>query len=79
MKYFFIFIDGAGDPALTPVTWISKWVDYSDWYGLGYRLSGGCGMGILFNDETRLLMHEDKKYVATIFLMFSLMDLKLKR
>lgn len=61
------------------MTWISKWVDYSDRYGLGYQLSGGCGMGVLFNDETRLLMHEDKKYVAKIFLMFFLVDMKLKR
>ena len=26
-------------------------------------------MGVLFNDETRLLMHEDKKYVRKFFFL----------
>lgn len=26
-------------PECTPVFWISKWVDYSDKYGIGYQLS----------------------------------------
>ena len=25
-------------PASTPIYWISKWVDYSDKYGIGYQL-----------------------------------------
>ena len=54
-------LDEAEDPALTPVSWVSKWVDYSDKYGLGYQLSDG-SVGVLFNDATRLLMHEDEKY-----------------
>lgn len=33
-------------------------------------------MGVLFNDETRLLMHEDKKYVRKFFF---LMENKLKQ
>lgn len=32
---FFIFPEEAEDPACIPIFWISKWVDYSDKYGLG--------------------------------------------
>lgn len=39
--YFFV-IQGAEDvceaPEAMPVFWISKWVDYSDKYGIGYQL-----------------------------------------
>jgi len=55
----------AEDPALTPVTWISKWVDYSDKYGIGYNLSDG-SVGVLFNDATRLLMNENEKNMQYI-------------
>ena len=51
-------LDEAEDPASTPVFWISKWVDYSDKYGLGYQLNNG-SVGVLFNDTTRMLMNED--------------------
>ena len=54
------FSGEAEDPALTPVTWISKWVDYSDKYGIGYNLSDG-SVGVLYNDATRLLMNENEK------------------
>jgi hypothetical protein len=30
--------DDAEDPACIPIYWVSKWVDYSDKYGLGYQL-----------------------------------------
>ncbi|XP_047124444.1 serine/threonine-protein kinase PLK1 [Hydra vulgaris] len=60
-----INMDEAEDPALTPVSWVSKWVDYSDKYGLGYQLSDG-SVGVLFNDATRLLMHEDEKSLQYI-------------
>lgn len=35
--------------------WISKWVDYSDKYGLGYQLCDE-SVGVLFNDSTRLIL-----------------------
>lgn len=60
-----INLSEAEDPALTPVTWISKWVDYSDKYGLGYTLSDG-SVGVLFNDATRLLMNENEKNMQYI-------------
>jgi len=50
-----IRIDDAEDPACVPMLWISKWVDYSDKYGLGYQLCDE-SVGVLFNDSTRLIL-----------------------
>ncbi|CAH1402471.1 unnamed protein product [Nezara viridula] len=43
------------DPAAQPFVWISKWVDYSDKYGFGYQLCDD-GVGVMFNDSTRLVL-----------------------
>ncbi|XP_053550836.1 serine/threonine-protein kinase PLK1 [Bombina bombina] len=48
----------AEDPACNPIFWVSKWVDYSDKYGLGYQLCDN-SVGVLFNDSTRLIMYTD--------------------
>ena len=53
------FSDEAEDPASMPVFWVSKWVDYSDKYGLGYQLGDG-SVGVLFNDSTRMLLGADE-------------------
>nr|KAG5702903.1 hypothetical protein BaRGS_034676 [Batillaria attramentaria] len=45
----------AEDPAGIPIYWVSKWVDYSDKYGLGYQLCDN-SVGVLFNDSTRLIL-----------------------
>lgn len=38
---YFLPAEEAEDPACIPIFWVSKWVDYSDKYGLGkYH---GCG------------------------------------
>ena len=37
---------------------ISKWVDYSSKYGIGYKLSDGC-YGVLFNDSTKMLLNSN--------------------
>jgi polo-like kinase 1 len=47
--------DENSDPASNPVFWVSKWVDYSDKYGFGYQLCDE-GMGVMFNDTTKLIM-----------------------
>ncbi|XP_046552418.1 serine/threonine-protein kinase PLK1-like [Haliotis rubra] len=47
--------DDAIDPACVPIYWVSKWVDYSDKYGLGYQLCDN-SVGVLFNDSTRLIL-----------------------
>ncbi|XP_042336604.1 serine/threonine-protein kinase PLK1 [Sceloporus undulatus] len=50
--------EDAEDPACIPIFWVSKWVDYSDKYGLGYQLCDN-SVGVLFNDSTRLIMYND--------------------
>lgn len=40
------------------VVWVTKWVDYSNKYGLGYQLSNG-SVGVLFNDNTRIIADAD--------------------
>lgn len=37
---------------------ISKWVDYSSKYGVGYKLSNGC-YGVLYNDSTKMLLNQN--------------------
>ncbi|XP_055334358.1 serine/threonine-protein kinase PLK1-like [Paramacrobiotus metropolitanus] len=57
--------DHAEDPNQSPMVWISKWVDYSDKYGLGYQLNDG-SFGVLFNDSTKILLWNDQQYVQYI-------------
>ena len=52
-------LDEAEDPASMPVFWVSKWVDYSDKYGLGYQLCD-TSVGVLYNDFTRMLLGADE-------------------
>lgn len=47
-------------PADVPVYWVSKWVDYSEKYGLAYMLCDG-SCGVAFSDRTKLLMDANKK------------------
>lgn len=54
----FVRQEEAEDPACIPIFWISKWVDYSDKYGLGYQLCDN-SVGVLFNDYTRMIMYAD--------------------
>ena len=35
-------------------TWVTKWIDYSSKYGLGYILNNG-NTGVYFNDSTKIL------------------------
>jgi polo-like kinase 1 len=46
-------------------TWISKWVDYSNKYGLGYQLSDG-SVGVLFNDSTKMVLSADQSKIESI-------------
>lgn len=38
--------------------WVTKWVDYSTKYGLGYRLSDGSS-GVFFNDSTKVIVEQN--------------------
>jgi polo-like kinase 1 len=44
-----------------PDVFITKWVDYSSKYGLGYILSNGL-TGVFFNDATKIAMKKDKEH-----------------
>lgn len=37
--------------------WVTKWVDYSTKYGLGYLLSD-MSAGVFFNDSTKIVAEE---------------------
>ncbi|GAB1598412.1 mucin-5AC-like isoform X1 [Argonauta hians] len=53
------------NPAAIPLYWISKWVDYSDKYGIGYMLCDN-SFGVLFNDSTRLIVMANEEYMEYI-------------
>ncbi|XP_076046777.1 serine/threonine-protein kinase polo isoform X2 [Oratosquilla oratoria] len=57
--------DEAEDPAAVPMIWVSKWVDYSDKYGLGYQLCDD-SIGVLFNDFSKLLLLADGENIHYI-------------
>lgn len=46
---------GQAAPNGTDLTYISKWVDYSHRYGLGYQLSDA-STGVYFNDSTSIIL-----------------------
>lgn len=52
--------EDAQDPSCVPFVWISKWVDYTDKYGLGYQLCDN-SIGVFFNDATHLILLADGK------------------
>jgi len=39
--------------------WVTKWVDYSSKYGLGYQMNNGT-IGVFFNDATKILLGRDE-------------------
>lgn len=39
----------------SPKTFISKWIDYSNKYGVGYQLTNGC-VGVYFNDCSSIVL-----------------------
>lgn len=59
------------DPAAVPIYWVSRWVDYSDKYGLGYQLCDN-SIGVLFNDCSRLLLTSNAEYTGINYTAFPL-------
>lgn len=45
---------GAASINQTTQVWVTKWVDYSSKYGLGYLLSD-MSAGVFFNDSTKIV------------------------
>ena len=48
-----------------PKTLVTKWVDYSSKYGIGYKMSNGC-YGVLFNDSTKMVLNQNSFHFAYI-------------
>jgi len=44
-------------PTALPEIWVTKWVDYSSKYGVGYTLSDG-SIGVYFNDSTKIILNQ---------------------
>ncbi|KAI9139727.1 kinase-like domain-containing protein [Paraphysoderma sedebokerense] len=49
-----------------PSVFISKWIDYSNKYGLGYQLTNGC-VGVYFNDSTSIILSADEKHFEYLY------------
>lgn len=45
-------------PNAMPELWVTKWVDYSSKYGVGYILSDG-SIGVYFNDSTKIILNPE--------------------
>ena len=56
---------GSGGVLPLPTVWVSRWVDYSKKYGLGYKLSNG-QYGVFFNDATKILLKLDGEQLEYI-------------
>ncbi|XP_046663901.1 serine/threonine-protein kinase PLK1-like [Homalodisca vitripennis] len=48
--------------SLKPLDWVNSWMDFSNSYGFAYTLSSS-DYGIIFNDETRMLLQNKEQYV----------------
>ncbi|TPX49951.1 hypothetical protein SeMB42_g02425 [Synchytrium endobioticum] len=49
-----------------PKEFISKWIDYSNKYGLGYQLTNGC-VGVYFNDSTSIILAPDHHHFEYLY------------
>ncbi|XP_059146035.1 serine/threonine-protein kinase PLK1-like [Physella acuta] len=49
-------------PVNAEITWVTKWVDYSNKYGFGFQLSSDA-LGVLFNDTSRIIMAPDGRAI----------------
>lgn len=45
----------------TPRVWVSKWVDYTSKYGMGYLVCDG-SVGVYFNDATKVVLASDNHH-----------------
>ena len=50
-------------PPSMGVLMVTRWVDYSNKYGIGYQLSNG-NVGVYFNDATKMIISQDETVVA---------------
>ncbi|KAJ3034205.1 Cell cycle serine/threonine-protein kinase cdc5/MSD2 [Rhizophlyctis rosea] len=67
---------GKGSPGMRPVpvpttvtfpdVFITKWIDYSNKYGLGYQLRDG-SVGVYFNDSTSIILAADNMHFEYLY------------
>ncbi|KAJ1979777.1 Cell cycle serine/threonine-protein kinase cdc5/MSD2 [Dimargaris cristalligena] len=58
--------DQVAPKVLIPAVFISKWIDLSNKYGLGYELTNN-SYGVHFNDNTTLLLLPDHRHIEHLF------------
>ncbi|KAI8913706.1 kinase-like domain-containing protein, partial [Entophlyctis helioformis] len=51
-------LNGSGSSLAHPDLFVTKWIDYSNKYGLGYQLRDG-SVGVYFNDSTSIILAAD--------------------
>ncbi|KXS15147.1 Pkinase-domain-containing protein [Gonapodya prolifera JEL478] len=49
-----------------PKVFVSKWIDVSHKYGLGYQLTNGC-VGVYFNDDSSLLVSPNNTHLEYLY------------
>ncbi|CAL1535570.1 unnamed protein product [Lymnaea stagnalis] len=49
-------------PMTYEITWVTKWVDYSNKYGFGFQLSSDA-LGVLYNDTSRIILAPDGRSI----------------
>jgi len=54
------------EPIENPKVFISKWIDYSNKYGLGYQLTNSC-VGVYFNDSTSIILSADEEHFEYLY------------
>jgi len=54
--------EGSAQLQLLGAAWVSRWVDYSHKYGVGYMLSDG-SVGVYFNDASKIILAPDQRHV----------------
>jgi len=52
-------------PRFAPPYFITRWVDYSDKYGLGYQLADN-SVGVLFNDGTKVMLDAGEAHLTYV-------------
>jgi hypothetical protein len=54
-----------GDAKIKDTVFISRWVDYSNRYGMGYQLTDNT-VGCLFNDGVKMVLAPDQMFVLVV-------------
>ena len=61
---------------LSDEIWITKWIDYSSKYGIGYQTTDG-SIGVSFNDDSKIVLHSNKQYYH--FLLIEILNIYIEK